>query len=45
MKVSKWANSLASRLPAELVEKPVVKEGEEVDAVPGMAAHRITRSA
>ena len=37
MKVSKWGNSLAVRLPAELVQKLGVKEGDEVYAVPGMA--------
>lgn len=35
MKVSKWGNSLAIRLPAELVEKLGVKEGDEVEAQPG----------
>jgi antitoxin MazE len=37
MKVSKWGNSLAIRLPAELVEKLGVKEGDEIDEVPGFA--------
>ena len=36
MKVSKWGNSLAIRLPAEMVEKLGVKEGDEVYAIPGM---------
>ncbi len=35
MKVSKWGNSLAIRLPAELVEKLALKEGDEVEAQPG----------
>ena len=37
MKVSKWGNSLAIRLPAEMVEKLGVKEGDEVYAIPGMS--------
>jgi antitoxin MazE len=37
MKVSKWGNSLAIRLPAELVEKLGVKEGDEIYTIPGMA--------
>ena len=37
MKVSKWGNSLAIRLPAEMVEKLGVKEGDEIYTVPGMA--------
>lgn len=37
MKVSKWGNSLAIRLPAELVEKLGVKEGDEVVEQPGFA--------
>jgi antitoxin MazE len=35
MKVSKWGNSLAIRLPAELVEKLGVKEGDEIETQPG----------
>lgn len=30
MKVSKWGNSLAVRLPAEVVEALSIKEGDEV---------------
>jgi antitoxin MazE len=30
MKVSKWGNSLAIRLPAELVERLELKEGDEL---------------
>jgi antitoxin MazE len=33
MKVAKWGNSLAVRLPASLVESMRLKEGEEVDLV------------
>jgi antitoxin MazE len=36
MKVSKWGNSLAIRLPAELVKKLGVKEGDELYTIPGM---------
>ena len=50
MKVSKWGNSLAIRLPAELVEKLGVKEGDELYSIPGMGeepsikiARKITR--
>jgi len=31
MQVSKWGNSLAVRLPAELVEALSLKEGDQVD--------------
>lgn len=31
MKVSKWGNSLAIRLPAELVAAKRIKEGDELD--------------
>lgn len=31
MKVAKWGNSLAVRLPSELVEALNLKEGEEID--------------
>ncbi len=37
MKVSKWGNSLAIRLPADVVEKLGVKEGDEVYSIPGMS--------
>ncbi len=30
MKISKWGNSLAVRLPAEMVEKLGLKEGDEL---------------
>ncbi len=30
MKISKWGNSLAIRLPAEMVEKLGLKEGDEL---------------
>ena len=31
MRVSKWGNSLAVRLPADLVERLGLKEGEEIE--------------
>jgi antitoxin MazE len=31
MKVSKWGNSLAIRLPAELVDELSLRDGDEVD--------------
>lgn len=34
MKVAKWGNSLAIRVPAEVVEKLGLKEGDEVDLQP-----------
>ena len=42
MKISKWGNSLAIRLPAELVERLGVKEGDEIDEVPGMREDAVT---
>jgi antitoxin MazE len=35
MKVSKWGNSLAIRLPAEVVERLGLKEGDELVETPG----------
>ena len=35
MKVAKWGNSLAIRLPADLVGRLGVKEGDEVIELPG----------
>lgn len=50
MKVSKWGNSLAIRLPVDLVKKLGVKEGDELYTIPGMSeepavkiAKKITR--
>jgi antitoxin MazE len=37
MKVSKWGNSLAIRLPAEIIEKLGVKEGDELDYQTGFS--------
>jgi antitoxin MazE len=42
MKVSKWGNSLAIRLPSDLVEKLGVKEGDElVDASPAACDRKV----
>ena len=41
MKVSKWGNSLAIRLPAELVQRLGVTEGDEIYSVPGMAEDQV----
>jgi len=35
MQVSKWGNSLAVRLPAAVVERLKLKEGDEVEIVVG----------
>ncbi len=50
MKVSKWGNSLAVRLPADLVAKLKIQEGDELYTIPGMGeepsvkiARKITR--
>jgi antitoxin MazE len=37
MKVSKWGNSLAIRIPADMAAKLGVKEGDEIYTIPGMA--------
>ncbi len=37
MKVSKWGNSLAIRIPADVVAKLGVKEGDEIYTIPGMS--------
>ena len=34
MQVAKWGNSLAVRLPAKLVEKLGLKEGDEIELTP-----------
>ena len=45
MKVSKWGNSLAIRLPAEMVEQLGVKEGDEIYSIPGMSEEKSVRIA
>jgi antitoxin MazE len=37
MKVSKWGNSLAVRIPADMAAKLGVKEGDELYSIPGLA--------
>ncbi len=44
MKVSKWGNSLAVRLPADLVEVLGLKEGDEIDLVPGESGLAVSRT-
>ncbi len=41
MKVAKWGNSLAIRLPAEVVEALDLKEGEDIEIVGADYAGRI----
>jgi antitoxin MazE len=43
MKVSKWGNSLAIRLPAELVARLGLKEGDEIAVVEKDGALEIER--
>jgi antitoxin MazE len=40
MKVSKWGNSLAVRLPAEVVKRLGLKEGDELVEQPGFAEQK-----
>lgn len=34
MKVAKWGNSLAVRLPAPLVQEQRIREGDEIELIP-----------
>ena len=43
MQVSKWGNSLAVRLPADLVEALGLKEGDEIELVPGETGLAVAR--
>ncbi len=43
MQIAKWGNSLAVRLPADLVRKLDLREGDQVDIVPGDAGLAVTR--
>ena len=43
MQVAKWGNSLAVRLPAELVRELGLKEGDRIDLVPGEAGLGVVR--
>jgi antitoxin MazE len=40
MKVAKWGNSLAIRIPVEMAEKLGVKEGDELIEQPGFAEEK-----
>ena len=42
MKVSKWGNSLAVRLPADVVAKLGVQEGDELCSVPNAPDQAVT---
>ncbi|WP_136443945.1 AbrB/MazE/SpoVT family DNA-binding domain-containing protein [Pacificoceanicola onchidii] len=43
MQVAKWGNSLAVRLPAELVRELGLKEGDQIDLVKDEGALRVRR--
>ena len=43
MQVAKWGNSLAVRLPAELVRELGLKEGDRIDLVAGEGRLSVTR--
>ncbi len=43
MQIAKWGNSLAVRLPAELVRKLGLKEGDQIDLVKGDGRFKVQR--
>ena len=43
MQVAKWGNSLAVRLPAELVRELGLKEGDRIDLVKAESAFQVQR--
>ena len=43
MQVAKWGNSLAVRLPAELVRQLDLKEGDQIDLVKDDSTLRVQR--
>ncbi|RAH95407.1 AbrB/MazE/SpoVT family DNA-binding domain-containing protein [Acuticoccus sediminis] len=43
MQIAKWGNSLAVRLPAELVRDLGLKEGDQIDLVPGAGGLSVVR--
>ena len=45
MQIAKWGNSLAVRLPAELVRKLDLKEGDQINLIPGDAGLEVKRLA
>lgn len=44
MRIAKWGNSLAVRLPARLVRDLGLKEGDRIDLQPGDGALRLDRA-
>lgn len=45
MQIARWGNSLAVRLPADLVRKLGLREGDDIDLHPGDAGLVVTRQA
>ncbi|SEM26056.1 transcriptional regulator/antitoxin, MazE [Roseovarius azorensis] len=43
MQIAKWGNSLAVRLPAELVRKLGLKEGDQIDLVKDGGRFKVQR--
>jgi antitoxin MazE len=43
MQIAKWGNSLAVRLPAELVRKLGLKEGDQIDLVKDDGRFKVQR--
>lgn len=43
MQIARWGNSLAVRLPAELVRALGLKEGDQIDLQPGAGGLTLTR--
>ncbi len=43
MQIAKWGNSLAVRLPADLVRELGLKEGDQIDLIPGDAGLEVKR--
>ncbi len=43
MQVAKWGNSLAVRLPAELVRELGLKEGDQIDSIRDVEAVKVRR--
>ena len=44
MQVSKWGNSLAVRLPAELVRELNLKEGDDIQLYPAVEGFAVART-
>jgi len=43
MQIAKWGNSLAVRLPVDLVRKPGLQEGDQIDLVADDGALKVQR--